>query len=377
MTVVEAAKEHGVSENTIYGWIAKKVEERRRSLKSSEAQKRERDQLLRTPRRDHLQALRHPKKEVKEDIGRVHQKHSGQELGVSRSSSCTTQKEAGEGLATQVSDRGGAPGASLIRFAPHRARAQEEPQGHRARDEALRHQGVPEAEAENGSREKKIQVIYAKPLAPRPCPCRTSTTCGPPTSPSCGGRKKKLYVATVIDLFTREIVGLSIGTEQGVALTHDSAWRRTLQRTRVPRSSTPTTAASTGHARSWGPSRRSAQRSRVRTRLARGRTDTRRASTTNSRSSSATRTVSLIRRTDRRGVPQIGLLQFRAHPHRAEDAAFSVCAPNENAPQWHIQGWCLKKGGNSNWSLPRTDYPRAEPLPQEHHPNNRDATAAQ
>ena len=63
VSVVQAAKDHGVNENTIYNWIAKKTEGQP-SLSENIKLKRENRSALQTGRRDHPQAFRNPKKEM-------------------------------------------------------------------------------------------------------------------------------------------------------------------------------------------------------------------------------------------------------------------------------------------------------------------------
>jgi putative transposase len=66
-------------------------------------------------------------------------------------------------------------------------------------------------------KKKKIQVIYANLLLAVTPSHQHHVWAADFTE--LWWRKKKLYVATVIDLFTREIVGLSIGRNKGLALT--------------------------------------------------------------------------------------------------------------------------------------------------------------
>lgn len=45
-------------------------------------------------------------------------------------------------------------------------------------------------------------------------------------------KEKKLYVATVIDLYSREIVGVSVSMRKGVQLTASALWNAPLQNPR-------------------------------------------------------------------------------------------------------------------------------------------------
>ena len=113
-------------------------------------------------------------------------------------------------------DRGSIARTPVIRFTANRASSQEEPESHRAGHEDLRHQGIP-TKRQKWKKTRNIKVIYPNLLLTEYPSYENHIWVTDFTYIPFQG--KTVYVATVEDLFTRKIVGMSVYTTHAVQLT--------------------------------------------------------------------------------------------------------------------------------------------------------------